>query len=258
MADRMEAAVVGDRPLRMEGPGACRARPRPEPRDAAGGPPAWPDGGERVAPGARPSRPTHVGARGAVTVASPARRPGPGGTPWARTPRRSARASTHGDQRRREPPRGDADAGPGAGCRTGRQSVVRGRRPVAAGRPARGPGSDGRWAWNTSGAAWCGGARHPLGRACRRRCHGWCGPLARSPPRLVATGHRWLGPAEAPRPSRPGPGRVCARRGPAMVGPQAGGGGIIPPRRRKPTCETPGRASCRRGPHASPPRPWRR
>jgi hypothetical protein len=25
------------------------------------------------------------------------------------------------------------------------------------------------------------------------------------PPRLVATGHRWLGPAEAPRPSRSGP-----------------------------------------------------
>ena len=77
-------------------------------------------------------------------------------------------------------------------------------------------------------------------------------------PRLVATAHRWLGPAEAPRPSRPGPGRVCARRGPAMVGPQAGGSGIIPPRQRRPMCETPGRASCRRGPHASPPRPWRR
>jgi hypothetical protein len=73
--------------------------------------------------------------RGAVTVASPARRPGPGGTPWARTPRRSARASTHGDQRRREPPRGEADAGPGAGCRTGRQSVVRGRRPVGSRAP---------------------------------------------------------------------------------------------------------------------------
>jgi hypothetical protein len=54
-------------------------------------------------------------------------------------------------------------------------------------------------------------------------------------PRLGSTAQRRLGSADAPRPSRPCPGRVCARSGPAMFGPQEGCGGIIAPRRSRPT-----------------------
>ena len=76
-------------------------------------------------------------------------------------------------------------------------------------------------------------------------------------PRLVSPEPRRRGPAEAPRPSRPGPCRVVSLRGPEMLGPQDGGGGSIPPRRRRPTGDPHGRSSCRRCPHGYPPRPWR-
>jgi hypothetical protein len=76
-------------------------------------------------------------------------------------------------------------------------------------------------------------------------------------PRRVSPEPRRLGPASAPRPLRPCPGRVLSRSGPDMLGPQACCGGLRPPLRSRPTCETPGRSSCRRCHHASPPLPWR-
>jgi nitronate monooxygenase len=76
-------------------------------------------------------------------------------------------------------------------------------------------------------------------------------------PRRVSPEPRRLGPASAPRPSRPCPGRVLSRSGPDMLGPQACCGGLRPPLRSRPTCETPGHSSCRRCHHASPPLPWR-
>jgi Nitronate monooxygenase len=76
-------------------------------------------------------------------------------------------------------------------------------------------------------------------------------------PRRMSPEPRRLGPVSAPRPSRPCPGRVLSRSGPDMLGPQPCCGGLRPPLRSRPTCETPGRSSCRRCHHASSPLPWR-
>lgn len=54
-------------------------------------------------------------------------------------------------------------------------------------------------------------------------------------PRLVSTYHRRLGPADAPSPFMPCPGRVVALGGPAIVGRPDCCEGIIAPLRRRPT-----------------------
>jgi hypothetical protein len=75
--------------------------------------------------------------------------------------------------------------------------------------------------------------------------------------RLVSTENRRPGPADEPSQATPCPGQDCSLSGPAMFGPQDGGGGTGRPRRQTPPGDTHGRSVCRRGPTASPPRPWR-
>ena len=81
-----------------------------------------------------------------------------------------------------------------------------------------------------------GGAQRGPGRLqARLRPSRRSGARGRERPRpAVATGERPPGPGEAPRPSRPYPSRVVARSGPAIFGPQAGGGGPGAPRRTRP------------------------
>jgi hypothetical protein len=101
--------------------------------------------------------------------------------------------------------------------------------------------------------------RDPVRRQARLLPSRSAGDIAPSRRRWSAsTGARRPGPADAPRRSRPCPGRGCARRGPETVGPPAGCGGTGPRLPRRPPGGTPGRSSCRRSQTAGPRMPGRR
>ncbi len=151
------------------------------------------------------------------------------------------------------------------GTQQGRALPIQAREPASK-QPRRGR-AQGLWAQrraSTPGgphgrARLPGGAqRDPVRRQARLlpSLHAGASGRARTPP-PVATGQSVPGPAEAPRPSTPGPCRVCSLNGPETCGPQGWGGGTVPPLRRRPTGETPGRSAGRRCQHACPPLPGR-
>ena len=172
---------------------------------------------------------------------------------------------TRGAAPLRAPVRRRGGCGAAHGTQQGRALPIQAREPASK-QPRRGR-AQGLWAQrraSTPGgphgrARLPGGAqRDPVRRQARLlpSLHAGASGRARTPP-PVATGQSVPGPAEAPRPSTPGPGRVCSLSGPETCGPQGWGGGTVPPWRRRPTGETPGRSAGRRCQHAGPPLPGR-